>query len=32
VLPFLVAHGKALAEQLLTAADPFATAHIVLEL
>ena len=32
VLPFLVTHGEALADQILLAADPFATAHIVLEL
>ena len=32
ILPFLVAHGEALGDQILLAADPFATAHIVLEL
>lgn len=32
ILPFLVAHGEELADQILAAADPFATQHIVLEL
>ena len=31
-LPFLTAHGRALAEDLVAAADPFTTGHAILEL